>query len=186
MIEEAYLKPFAGARHVHYGAAAAIELRGRIASGEVPAAIALSTYAEAAVYCANRAPVTPIQAQFSLSYAVAAALVLGDLGPAAYTPAALADPRIRRFEAMVDIRVDPGFAGRGAALTVDVPSSGRGVARVEAVPGDPGCAFPAAAVQAKFVRFAAPVIGGERARGFAGAALAGTLAPNDFFAGAAA
>ena len=44
-------------------------------------AIKLKIYPEAVQYCGNRAPRTAIQAQFSLSYAIAAALVLGDLGP---------------------------------------------------------------------------------------------------------
>ena len=53
-------------------------------------------YPEAVQYCGNRAPRTAIQAQFSLSYAIAAALVLGDLGPNAYTD--LTDPTIRHLE----------------------------------------------------------------------------------------
>jgi hypothetical protein len=55
-----------------------------------------------------------ITAQFSLSWAVAAALVQGDLGPAAYTDAALADPALRRLEAMVTAE-----AGRGCRADAD-------------------------------------------------------------------
>ena len=82
---EGYLKPFAAVRHAHYGAQAALDLRPGI-EGRIRdiSAIELSIYAEALTYCGNRAPTKPIQAQFSLSYAIAAALKLGDLGPEAY------------------------------------------------------------------------------------------------------
>jgi 2-methylcitrate dehydratase PrpD len=95
LIAEAYIKPFAGVRHAHYAAAAAVELRRAIAGrlGDVTA-LRLETYAEALRYAGNRAPARAIQAQFSLSWAVAAALMQGDLGPAAYTDAALADPAL--------------------------------------------------------------------------------------------
>ena len=78
LIIEAYLKPFAAVRHVHYGAAAALALSenvfGRL--GEI-VRIELATYAEALTYCGNRAPATAIQAQFSLSYGVACVLATG-------------------------------------------------------------------------------------------------------------
>jgi len=92
LIAEAYIKPFAGVRHAHYAAAAALALRAAIAGrlGDV-LALRLETYAEALRYAVNRAPIRAIQAQFSLSWAVAAALTQGDLGPSAYTDAALAD-----------------------------------------------------------------------------------------------
>ena len=66
LIEEGYLKPFAAVRHVHYGAAAALEWRRRMAGevGGVAAgtieAITLSIYEEGRTYCGNRAPVTAI------------------------------------------------------------------------------------------------------------------------------
>jgi 2-methylcitrate dehydratase PrpD len=182
LIEDAYLKPYAGARHVHYGAAAAIALRPRLPVGERPTAISLSTYAEAATYCANRAPTTPIQAQFSITYAVAAALVLGDLGPSAYTPAALGNPDIRRLEALMEVRIETGFR-RGAELTIEAPVAGRIATRVEAVSGDPGLPFSSAALRQKFVRFAGPVLGEARARDFAEAVSSGMVSPGDFFVG---
>jgi 2-methylcitrate dehydratase PrpD len=155
LLEEAYLKPFAGVRHAHYAAAAALALRGRVAA--MPARVTLATYAEALRYAGNRAPQAAISAQFSLSWAVAAALVGGDLGPAAYTDAALADPRLRAIEAMVELVEDRALteAGRrGATLTVDGES-----ATVTGVTGDPDRPMEEAEAVAKFTRFATPVLG---------------------------
>ncbi|MEO5732545.1 MAG: MmgE/PrpD family protein, partial [Rubrivivax sp.] len=68
LITETYLKAHAAVQHVHYGAAAAITLRPRLADRLASISrIHLHTYAEALTYCGNRAPRTAIQAQFSLS-----------------------------------------------------------------------------------------------------------------------
>ena len=163
LLEEAYIKPFAGVRHAHYAAAAALQLRDTIgARGDALRAITLSTYAEALRYAANRAPRSAIAAQFSLSWAVAAALAQGDLGPAAYTDAALADPALRRAEAMVELVEDAALTNagrRGAALAVTLADGRRIEARADRVPGDPDLPMEAPAVRAKVLRFAAPLLG---------------------------
>ncbi|WP_198369710.1 MmgE/PrpD family protein [Roseomonas rosulenta] len=166
LVEEAYIKPFAGVRHAHYAAAAAIDLRAGIAAEDV-AAVTLSTYAEALRYAGNRAPGSAITAQFSLSWAVAAGLVQGDLGPAAYTDAALADAALRRIEALVALEEDATLteAGRrGAALRVTLRDGRVLEARADRVPGDPDLPMREDAVRTKFLRFAAPVIGLDAAR----------------------
>jgi 2-methylcitrate dehydratase PrpD len=155
LLEEAYLKPFAGVRHAHYAAAAALALRDRVPAA--PGRIVLSTYAEALRYAGNRAPRAAIAAQFSLSWAVAAALVQGDLGPAAYTEAALADPKLRAIEAAVVLEEDAALTAsgrRGARLAVDGES-----ATVRGVVGDPDRPMTEAEAVAKFRRFAGPVLG---------------------------
>ena len=157
LIEEAYQKPFAGVRHAHYAAAAALQLRDRI--GPAPARITLATYAEALRYAGNRAPAAAISAQFSLSWAVAAALALGDLGPAAYTEAALADPHLRALEAAVVLVEDGALTAagrRGARLTIEGQS-----AFVDSVVGDADRPMSEAETIAKFTRFATPVLGDE-------------------------
>jgi 2-methylcitrate dehydratase PrpD len=159
LIEEAYIKPFAGVRHAHYGAAAAIEARSRLPDIGAITAIRLEVYGEALRYAANRGPATPIAAQFSLSFGVAAALRFGDLSPDAYR--ALDDPELRRLEGLVELAEDVSmtFANRRAArLSVTVP---QGVVRVEvdSVPGDPGRAMSEAEIEAKFLRMAAEIDG---------------------------
>lgn len=115
LLLEGYLKRFAAVRHVHYGAAAAIALRPRVAARlrEI-SRIQLRIYAEALTYCANRAPERPLQAQFSLSYGLARALACGDLSPGAYSESALRDPLVRALEAKVELieNTQPRRAGR--------------------------------------------------------------------------
>jgi 2-methylcitrate dehydratase PrpD len=163
LIAEAYIKPFAGVRHAHYAAAAALELRAATAGrlSDVTA-LRLETYAEALRYAANRAPARAIQAQFSLSWAVAAALMQGDLGPSAYTDAALADPALRRLEALVEVSEDTALTNaeqRGARLIVTLADGETHHASIGAMAGDPGRALNAEAVLTKCQRFAGPVIG---------------------------
>ncbi|MGG5817845.1 MmgE/PrpD family protein [Falsiroseomonas sp. HW251] len=155
LLVEAYLKPYAGVRHAHYAAAAAIALRGRVPRD--PAEIVLSTYAEALRYAGNRAPRAAISAQFSLSWAVAAALVQGDLGPAAYTDDALSDPHLRALEARIELTEDAALTAagrRGATLTVDGES-----VTITGVTGDPDRPMSEAEAIAKFARFACPTLG---------------------------
>jgi 2-methylcitrate dehydratase PrpD len=155
LLEEAYIKPFAGVRHAHYAAAAALALRDRVPA--MPGRIELATYAEALRYAGNRAPRAAIAAQFSLSWAVAAALAQGDLGPAAYTDAALADPRLRALEQRVILVEDTALTAagrRGATLTVDGAAEA-----VTGVTGDPDRPMSEAEAIAKFGRFATPALG---------------------------
>ncbi len=188
LIAQAYIKPFAGVRHAHYAAAAALELRAAVVSrlGDVTA-LRLGTYAEALRYAGNRSPARAIQAQFSLSWAVAAALMQGDLGPSAYTDAALADPALRRLEGLVELTEDTALTAaeqRGARLIVTLARGERIQASVGAIAGDPGLALDAEAVLAKCQRFAAPVIGDAAMTRLAAVILgADGAAPHDFFRG---
>lgn len=160
-ILDGYLKPFAAVRHTHYGVEAALRLRRDPAlSPSDIQAITLQTYAEAVQYCGNRAPRTAIQAQFSLTYAVAAALVLGDLGPDAY--ADLADPRIARLEQMVVVEVDAGRVARGAKLTLDMGRTHL-TETVDEVVGDPALPMTRDGALIKFHRYVEPAIGHHRA-----------------------
>ena len=157
-ILDGYLKPFAGVRHTHYGVEAALRLR-RHADFSIDAVhgITLAIYEEATRYCANRAPRSAIQAQFSLSYAVAAALVTGDLGPEAYV-AIGANSAITRLEQLVDVSVDPQRVGRGATLTIDIGAQ-RLSETIDGVIGDPGRPMSRDDVVAKFRRYAEPTLG---------------------------
>jgi 2-methylcitrate dehydratase PrpD len=151
LLLEAYQKPFAGVRHAHYPAAAALELRGRVPAA--PTRILVETYAEALRYAGNRAPLAAISAQFSISWAVAAALHQGDLGPAAYTQDALADPVLRALEQAVELREDTALTGagrRGARVTI-----GQEHAFVDSVVGDPDRPMSETETCRKFACFAA-------------------------------
>ena len=75
-ILSAYFKPYAAVRHVHYGAHAALALRAQF-DLDMLEHIDLWVYQEALTYCGVRQPQTPLQAQFSLSFGVAAMLRWG-------------------------------------------------------------------------------------------------------------
>jgi 2-methylcitrate dehydratase PrpD len=83
-------------------------------------------------------------------------LVQGDLGPAAYTDAALADPLLRRLEARVELAEDPAMtaSGRRAARLVVELDGTRLSETVEGVDGDPGRPMDDAALRAKVLRLA--------------------------------
>ncbi len=164
LIEEGYFKPYAAVRHVHYGARAALELRPAIeARLKSIDAIRLDIYGEAITYCGNRAPRTPIQAQFSLSYGLAAALVLGDLGPEAYRH--IDDPLIRALEAKMEIveNTERTQANRRGAR-LDIRIAGETLtATVDAVEGDPGLPMSEASVCRKFLSYTATALGKDTA-----------------------
>ncbi len=155
LILDSYWKPFAAVRHLHYGAQAALALRAQGLPVDRIDAIRLCIYSEALQYCANRAPATPLGAQFSLSFGVAAALTFGDLSPDEFRAPRFDDPGLRRLEALVQIEADAAAfpdGQRGARL--EVLAGGRTWQhRQDAVTGDPGHDPDDAAVQAKFDRY---------------------------------
>lgn len=166
LIEEAYIKPFAAVRHVHYGAQAALRLRPRIPDTGAIWAIALSIYPEALVYCANRAPRTPIQAQFSLSFGIAAALRFGKLDSSVYREECFLDPELRRLESLVATS-DNGSDERAADLAIELD----GVRLEERVTTLPP--MTPEACRAKFISQAAPRLGEHAAERLADALLHG-------------
>lgn len=176
LILEGYLKPFAAVRHVHYGAAAALALRDAVLTrmGEIDR-IALAVYEEATRYCGNRAPATPIAAQFSLAFGVAAALRFGELGPAVYRDRRFHETGLRRLEALVEVTVDDALGadgGRGARLTLHAGGDSWSTT-VTSVKGDRATPFTATECREKFEAYAGPVVGSARARALADTVLDG-------------
>jgi 2-methylcitrate dehydratase PrpD len=161
-ILDGYLKPYAAVRHTHYGVEAALRLRKRADfSLQKVAAIKLDIYPEAVQYCGNRAPRTAIQAQFSLSYAIAAALTLGDLGPDAY--ADVSHPEITRLERCVTVEANPSRLRRGAKLSIDVDGTVL-TESVDDIAGDAANPMTRDQVIAKFRRYTEPSLGRTRAQ----------------------
>lgn len=169
LIARGYLKPFAAVRHVHYPTFAAVRLRGHLRGRENEIRrIVLETYGEAIQYCGNRAPLTAIQAQFSLTYGTARALLHGDLDPAAYREGALGDSQTRATEAMIELRAkERGDGKRYARLAVALADGTVLSDEAIDVPGDPDNPLPPADVVAKFVRFTQATLGATAAQGFA-------------------
>ena len=173
-IRDGYLKPFAAVRHTHYGVEAALRLRKHPDfSLKKIGSIRLQTYGEAVQYCGNRAPRTAIQAQFSLSYAIAAALVLGDLGPDAY--ADMGNATIAHLEQNIVIEVDPKRVRRGANLAIDIGEI-KLTESVDNVAGDPAKPMTKEEVVEKFHRYTEPALGRQRAKALVSFVLEGRSA----------
>lgn len=169
LLRDAYLKPFAAVRHVHYGATAARQVREQLAGDTTGIdRIVLRVYDEAIVYCGNRAPRTPIQAQFSLSFGVAAMLRFGDVDPSAYAAPRFDDAELRRLEALVVLETDADLTAckqRGATLQVS-HAGGTLAQTVGTIAGDAAHPLDRAALTAKFAHYAAHSVPGPKAARF--------------------
>jgi 2-methylcitrate dehydratase PrpD len=162
-----YFKEYAAVRHVHYAARCALKLRGEVHPEQI-ASIGLWTYPEAITYCGIRDPRTPLQAQFSLSFAVAAMLRWGRLDPPVYRSADFEDPLLRALEHKVVIGEDNGSAGRRAARLRLVGRDGRAIeTSVSAVRGDAAVPWSAADLTGKFVTYAGGTVSRLRAEALA-------------------
>ena len=193
LILDAYIKPYAAVRHVHYGAEMAKSAREELGGGgandgtataaslaATPVSTAgitrieLATYREATIYCGNRAPQRPIQAQFSLSFGIAAMLRFGVLDSSVYRREKFEDPELRRLEALVEITIDRALelqGKRGGSLLI---SNGyKDIERdVRAIPGDASMPLSAEEVAAKFMRYSKARVAHEKSFVFANALLA--------------
>jgi 2-methylcitrate dehydratase PrpD len=140
LLLQGYLKKYPVTKHVHYGVAAAAQWH---ADHGAQAAnierVQLRIYRNAMIYCGVRQPKTPIQAQFSLSYGLASALLHGDLTAEAFSTEAISNPDVRRLEQMIELEEHPALTAqdkRGAELTVTVGGKAA-VYITDDVPGDP-------------------------------------------------
>ncbi len=209
LILDAYIKPHAAVRHVHYGAEMARSAREELGSGASTGLgaggsagagmgvsanananagsappilintagitrITLTTYHEATVYCGNRAPQTPIQAQFSLSFGIAAMLRFGVLDSSVYRREKFEDPELRRLEALVEISIDRALEDQGKRGGSLMISNGyKDIERdVRAIPGDASMPLSAEEVAAKFMRYSKARVPHEKSFVFANALLA--------------
>jgi len=169
LLRDAYLKPFAAVRHVHYGATAARRIREKLAHDTTGIRrIVLKVYDEAIVYCGNRAPRTPIQAQFSLSFGVAAMLRFGDVDSSVYAAPRFDDAELRRLEALAVLETDADLTARkqrGATVTV-THTGGMLEEAVGTIVGDAASPLDHAALAAKFTHYAAHSVAGPNAARF--------------------
>jgi 2-methylcitrate dehydratase PrpD len=143
---EGYLKRYAAVRHVHYGVEAALRLG--VPDTRQISGLRLSIYEEAITYCGNRAPRTPIQAQFSLSFGIAVALRYGRLDADLYKTEVFDEPEVKRLEALVALNAE-NTEQRTATLAVQAGQEWRENRVTELSPMTPG------EVRAKFVANAA-------------------------------
>jgi 2-methylcitrate dehydratase PrpD len=163
-----YFKHYACCRYNH----APIEALERVLARETVRpdaieAIRVETYAAAATMAA-RAPVGSLAAKFSIPYALAARLVTGECGPAAFREPALSDPRLRALAARVEVREDPALtarfpAGRPARVELRLGDGRRLTAEVETPAGEFDRPHPPDLLRRKFAGLTAPLLGARGA-----------------------
>jgi len=177
LIMEAYLKPFAAVRHVHYAAACAQQWHTRHGQDKTQniTALTLNTYPEAAYYCSNRSPQTAIQAQFSLTFGAAHVLRHGDLTPDAYRLPSFDDPETRRLENLISVTENVSSKERSAQLIVQMGNTEE-VYAIAAIPGDISEPFTETEARGKALTYMSPVIGEEGAERLIGKILSHPLA----------
>jgi 2-methylcitrate dehydratase PrpD len=111
-----------------------------------------------------------LAAKFSIPYAVAASLVLGRTDLAAFDDAAVADPRIRRLAARVEVTSDPEMNPRRpddyptAVVTVALHDGRALTDATTVVRGDSAAPADLGEIVEKFEALAAPVLGAAGAR----------------------
>jgi 2-methylcitrate dehydratase PrpD len=134
--------------------------------------IAIGTYKPALDIACYARPATVNEAQFSIPYVVATALVHGSVRMAAYEPERLQDPATRalmeRIHVAVDPELDARFPGQRSSRVEIVLRDGRRLAHLQTNrKGDPELPLSDADLEGKLVEFAAPVIGEAAARALA-------------------
>ncbi len=166
-ITEQYFKPYPVCRW----AQPAVEAVMGLVTGEgVPhgeiAAIEVATFHEGA-RLATRHPRNTEQAQYSLPFPVAAALVRGRLGPAEIGGDALTDPTIAALSDRVRIVEDPAYNeafpdARFARVVLELTDGRRLESAATEASGDPHIPMSDDQILDKYHAFAGPVLGAER------------------------
>jgi 2-methylcitrate dehydratase PrpD len=136
--------------------------------------IHIRAYQASVEVCAYRHPQSAFEAKFSLSYTVAARLVLGRVREQAFLPTALGNPAIRALEDKISMQADE-------ACTRVFPKQRSCHVRIELLTGevythhqttrhgDPDDPLTDEELLDKFMELSIPRIGTSRAQGLAGA-----------------
>jgi 2-methylcitrate dehydratase PrpD len=167
-ITRATVKNHSCCGHAFAAVDAALRLRAAGIRPEDVAGVEVRTAATAAKVAGNVHPTTAFEAKFSVSYCVAAALVLGSVRLRAFEPEALRDPAVnaveRRVTVIPDTEMERVFPAQRRAIVTVVDGAGR---RHEAVrdtrKGDPDDPLTDAELAAKYYDLSEPVLGPEAA-----------------------
>jgi 2-methylcitrate dehydratase PrpD len=167
-IHEQYFKPYPVCRWAQPAVEAALALcrAHAIASNDIDH-IEVSTFHEARRLC-TPLPENTEQAQYSLPFATAAAIVYGDLGPDQLSGQALQHPEIKRLSASMIIVEEDQFnrefpARRMARVTLSTKEGRRYQSEITEARGDPEAPLDDFEIVRKFHHLADPLLGAERA-----------------------
>lgn len=130
--------------------------------------VRIGTYRPALDVARYVLPKTLNEAQFSIPFVVATALIHGSVRMAAYEPDRLHAPNIRSLMGRIDVFVDPvldsGFPGKRSASLEIVLQDGQRLTHLQSDrKGDPELPLSDKDLEGKLVEFASPVIGAEEA-----------------------
>lgn len=159
-VQRISIKPHASCRHTHAPIDAALALRAQLPADAVIAAVHVSTYKAALTLCDKPNPHTAPDAKFSLQFCVAAALLGGQVGLAAFSDAALTDTAVRALLPRITVAVDPAreaaYPGCWSAAVSVTLADGRSVKATQERPkGDPENPLSVPELEAKFRGLAA-------------------------------
>lgn len=160
-----YFKPYACCRWAQPAVAGALDISRRqsLSSADI-AQINVGTF-EAALRLSRKHPRNTEEAQYSLVYPLAAALIWGELGPAQVTPPAIFEPAILKLADRVEVAVLPDyerdFPEKALADVAVVTVDGRAFKSLgNQAAWEPPDSLPSDAdLEAKFRWLAEPVLG---------------------------
>lgn len=170
-ISETYIKIHGGCRGNH----APVDVTQEVirANGIDPETIVgLKVRVDSVTYAAEiHSPSSGGEAQFSVAFAIAVALVHGDASVFQYTDAKLADPRVRAMMKKIcveaDDQLDKNYPDkRAASVDVILVDGQRFSGYIENAKGEPECPLSAAEIEKKFLTLSRGILagGGERVR----------------------
>ena len=169
-IREQYFKAYPVCRWAQPAIEAALELQRthHFAADDI-ALLAIESFREAIALGSACAIVTTTEeAQYSLPFPVAAALVFGDIGAREVCVPALADPRVVRLQRAMTLTEDVAFsqsfpAERWARVRVTLADGRTFVSEPARARGDPENPLADGEVRRKYFAYAEPVLGVARA-----------------------
>jgi 2-methylcitrate dehydratase PrpD len=162
-------KPYSCARPIHNAIDCALEIRGR----DKPAldairSIAVRRHPDWAHYHQNKAPRTYHEAQVSLPYSVAIALIEGKALLAQYSDRKLKQPAVKRLMELTRIDTDASLPrGVSCHMTMTTASGDEYVSQVDYPKGSIENPMSDDELRAKFESLAGPVLGEKRANALA-------------------
>jgi 2-methylcitrate dehydratase PrpD len=162
-----YVKPYPCCRHLHGPIDAALRLRGAAEfDPEQLTDVTVATYTVASRHDA-RSVDSFLGAQMSIPYAVAVGLLYGEVGLAEFGADVRARTEVAKLAGQVSVVVDPEAdavypAQRPARVTVNRTGLPSLSVRVDQPYGEPDNPVSAAALEEKFRRLCAPVLGEQQ------------------------
>ena len=162
-----YVKPYPCCRHLHGAIDAARQLRAAVGDDLTRIEqIRIGTF-DLAARLDRTSPSTVMQAQFSLPFAVSAALRHGTVDLGTFEPEGLADPDVRALAERVSVHLDESAQAaypRERAAEVEITLHGGQVlrTRVHHPLGEPENPLSDADIEQKFRTLALPVLGASR------------------------